>query len=300
MSMAWVEIDGDRGQYAQSWAVSLLAHGMILTAAVTFVADLKFVPPQERFRWDVSVVEAPQPEQKETAQPPTRESKPTPPQPIPREEVSQPQPVVQAVPQVVQREVREVKAVQQVTRAISEAAVVTRTTQPSATPQEVTAPAEATPAMPTAAQSTNAPSAVETPTVTQARSIVESSSPAQPTQGSERPIERASIKELPVRSAPPTRPDYGWLMEALWRQVDRLKRYPHTARVNRWEGKVVLRAVIRDDGQVIDLSVEESSGYTVLDRDALEILKQASPLKLKHPLGQAQVVVHVPISYKLQ
>lgn len=288
MSMVW-GIDGHQRQYAQSWAVSLLAHGVVLTAAVTFVADLKFVPPQERFKWDVSVVEAPQPEQEETAQPPTRESNPTPPQPIPHEEVSEPQPVVQTVPQVVQREVREVKAVQQVTRAISEAAVVTRTTQPSATPQEVTAPAEATPAMPTAAQSTiQAPAAMGAP-----------ASPS-PTHEQVQAIEQASIKQLPVRAAPPTRPDYGWLMEALWRQVDRLKRYPHTARVNRWEGKVVLRAVIRDDGQVIDLSVEESSGYTVLDRDALEILKQASPLKLKHPLGQAQVVVHVPISYKLQ
>ena len=63
---------------------------------------------------------------------------------------------------------------------------------------------------------------------------------------------------------------------------------------------MVLRGVIKADGQVVDLEIAESSGYSVLDRDALEIMKQASPLKLKHPLGQPQVVVQVPISYKLE
>jgi protein TonB len=187
----------------------------------------------------------------------------------------QPQPVMETVRQVVQREVREIKALQQVTRTASETALVTQ----RAVVQQTQLVADTASAAPPATQS--APSAVEAPAVTHAKSVVEA------VQGPEGAVQQASIKELPVRSAPSTRPDYGWLMDALWRQVDKLKRYPHTARVNRWEG------------QVVELSVEESSGYTVLDRDAVEILKQASPLKLKHPLGQPQVVVHVPISYTL-
>lgn len=98
---------------------------------------------------------------------------------------------------------------------------------------------------------------------------------------------------------PETKADYGWLAEALWHRVEQLKRYPHIARMNRWEGKVILRAVIKEDGQLIDLEVAETSGYAVLDHDALEVMRQASPLKLKHPLGKPQVVVQVPISYKL-
>ena len=314
MNLVW-ETDRDRRQYAQSWAVSLMAHGIILGAAIGFIADLKFIPPEERFRWEVSVVEPPPKQVEETSQP---QSNPAPPQPKQVEEVQevqpQQQPVIQKVQQVIRREIKETKPLEQLARAATETAqVVTRTAQTVI--QHAQTVVESAPVTTMTAQSAvQTPAEVEAPAITQARSIVGSPAAVQgqvteaavkelnarPARGPERPIEQASIKELPVRAAAPTRPDYGWLMEALWRQVDRLKRYPHTARLNRWEGKVVVRAVVRDDGQVIDLSVEESSGHTVLDRDALEILKQASPLKLKYPLGQSQVVVHVPISYKLQ
>ena len=112
--------------------------------------------------------------------------------------------------------------------------------------------------------------------------------------------EPGTTQQMPVRQMPATRADYGWLVESLWNRVEQLKRYPHVARMNRWEGRVVLRAVIREDGELIELNIAESSGHSVLDRDALEILRKASPIKLKHPLGQRQVVVQIPISYRLQ
>ena len=56
----------------------------------------------------------------------------------------------------------------------------------------------------------------------------------------------------------------------------------------------------KEDGHLLDLAVSESSGHSVLDQDALEVLKIASPLTLKHPLGKPQVVVQVPISYRLE
>jgi protein TonB len=93
--------------------------------------------------------------------------------------------------------------------------------------------------------------------------------------------------------------DYGWLTETLWSRIEQLKRYPSLARLNRWEGKVVVRAVIKETGDVADLRIAQSSGYDILDQDALETLKQATPLTLKQPLGQPQIVVHIPISYKL-
>jgi protein TonB len=98
---------------------------------------------------------------------------------------------------------------------------------------------------------------------------------------------------------PTPKADYGWLAESLWHRVHELKRYPHEARVKRMEGRVVLRVVINDEGHLKALDVVESSGHEVLDRDALEIIRQACPLKLKHPLGRPQVVVQVPINYRL-
>lgn len=110
---------------------------------------------------------------------------------------------------------------------------------------------------------------------------------------------QTAINTQPATSRPASKPDYGWLADALYRKIDHLKRYPSVARLNQWEGRVLVRAAIRADGQLVDLDVAESSGHPVLDQDALEIMRRASPLELKHVLGKPQVVVNVPISYRL-
>jgi periplasmic protein TonB len=107
------------------------------------------------------------------------------------------------------------------------------------------------------------------------------------------------IKQRQLRAYGQAQRDYGWLRDALWNRIEQLKRYPAQAKANHWEGKVVLEAVIRDDGTIIDLKVAESSSYAVLDQEALNAVKKASPLSLKHPLGQPRITILVPISYKL-
>ncbi len=112
---------------------------------------------------------------------------------------------------------------------------------------------------------------------------------------------RAPVASLPAlgvgRSS--AKPDYGWLADALWKRIEKLKQYPQHARLNRLEGRVVLRVVIGDDGSLLDLAIAKSSGHAVLDQDALEVLRRAAPLTLLRPLGKSQVVVKVPISYRL-
>jgi protein TonB len=93
--------------------------------------------------------------------------------------------------------------------------------------------------------------------------------------------------------------DFGWLAEALWSRVEKMKRYPQLARINHWEGKVILRAVIREDGELLALNVAQSSGHPVLDEEALASVKQAFPLGLPRSLGQPQVALQIPISYRL-
>ncbi|MEW6245536.1 MAG: TonB family protein [Nitrospirota bacterium] len=112
--------------------------------------------------------------------------------------------------------------------------------------------------------------------------------------------ETASQIAAVPRSAPATKADYSWLAESLWRRVVELKRYPHEARLNRWEGKVVLKAVIREDGHLGDLQIQKSSGYDILDQDAMELVRKACPLHLKHPLGRPEVVLQIPINYALR
>ena len=69
--------------------------------------------------------------------------------------------------------------------------------------------------------------------------------------------------------------------------------------MNQWEGRVVVRVVINAQGQLLDASVAMGSGYAVLDRAALEAIKESCPLTLSQPLGQEQIVLRIPIQYKL-
>lgn len=105
-----------------------------------------------------------------------------------------------------------------------------------------------------------------------------------------------------AKAAPQTtdiKADHRWLAESLWRRVAELKRYPTSARLHGLEGKVVLKAVIRSDGHLAEVSVQKSSGHTVLDEAAMEAVKLACPLQMKRQLGTPQIVVSLPIVYSL-
>lgn len=113
-------------------------------------------------------------------------------------------------------------------------------------------------------------------------------------------MHQARVEHRTVHEAAQPQTDFGWLSESLWERIQQLKRYPLQARSRRWEGKVVLEAVIRQDGTILDCLVAESSGHGILDQDAMAVLRRASPLALKHPLGQEQITILVPIAYRLE
>jgi len=93
---------------------------------------------------------------------------------------------------------------------------------------------------------------------------------------------------------------HGWLVDALRQRVEQSKRYPRLARQQGWQGRVVIKAVIREDGSLSEARVTESSGYEVLDLDAVELVKEVCPLNLRQALGQSHVVVHLPIHYRIE
>jgi protein TonB len=119
----------------------------------------------------------------------------------------------------------------------------------------------------------------------------------------EAPVQASSltgdVDTPPVQTAKAPASDHRWLAELLWRRVAELKRYPNSARMNGQEGKVILKAVIRSDGQLADVSVQKSSGYSVLDAAAIETVKLACPLSMKHAIGKPRIVVSLPIVYSL-
>lgn len=58
-------------------------------------------------------------------------------------------------------------------------------------------------------------------------------------------------------------------------EARRHKRYPPLARENNWEGNVLVAVAVGPNGRA-EVSVKQSSGYDVLDRQALEMFRQAA------------------------
>ena len=71
--------------------------------------------------------------------------------------------------------------------------------------------------------------------------------------------------------------------------------YPALARRMGWEGKVITSFVISSGGHASDIRISESSGYEILDQNALKAINNASPFP--KPPVEAQIII--PIKYQL-
>lgn len=167
---------------------------------------------------------------------------------------------------------------------------------PVVTEREISQPAEE-------ASSPVVQQPVETAKVRQDHEI--SSLPARPaesatTENQVAQEERTVVAKAGPATTPKARADYGWVRDALWRRIVEMKHYPAQARLNHLEGKVILRAVIRSDGHLGDLSVKESSGHRLLDEAAMDVIRRICPVPMKHALGRPEVVVMIPIDYRLE
>jgi protein TonB len=287
---------GQAGSYLQGWMFSLLLHSTAIGVSFVALGDLKLAPEPEPFTWEVSLVETSQPV---SEQPAMAQSAPQPAKPEPVQQKQPMKKVVETEPQEVEPRIKEVeKPVETIHEAVT---TIPRTVEPVEPPQpktpEPVAKAETKPETKEVARAESAPPVVQTapPPPPVRQQTVEPTKEPVPA-----PIQEASVRTQPAAPANGRKTDFGWLAQTLWDRVARLKRYPHSARLNHLEGRVVVRAVITESGELAEVDVTESSGHQILDEDALEVIRRACPLKLRHPLGRPHVVVQVPINYRLE
>jgi protein TonB len=77
--------------------------------------------------------------------------------------------------------------------------------------------------------------------------------------------------------------------------INRHITYPRLARQMGWEGKVKISFIITVNGDVKDIQAIESSGREILDRNAKEAVKNASPFP--GPPVEAKIII--PVLYRL-
>ena len=83
--------------------------------------------------------------------------------------------------------------------------------------------------------------------------------------------------------------------------IAKYKQYPKIAQMRGWQGIVITDLEIDSKGSVVSVKIKKSSTYEVLDNEALEMIKKASPFPAPpESLRGKNFNVLVPISFKLE
>ena len=86
--------------------------------------------------------------------------------------------------------------------------------------------------------------------------------------------------------------NFAYIRDKILRNVN----YPDAARRMGWQGKVILSFIIMADGSVKEFKIIKSSGFPMLDKSAIETVKDTAPFP--KPPVEAQLVI--PIVYRLE
>ena len=283
---------GQKEAHVEGWLVSVLLHGTVALTAILLVKQIQLVPQNESFKWNVAMASPAQPVQPTTSprsQAPTTSAPSTTSVPSPHMQQATP---TQTLPSLQ-------PFAQQATPSISAQTVTPMVTEPPAPPIPQSATHTIQPAEPIRHE-TMASTAVSTESAAQTASLSASSAVLEQTAQSDQApasTQIAAISPAPMNA--PTKRDYAWLSDTILRRVEELKRYPASARMDRAEGKVVVKAVINEDGSIGVVEIFQSSGHPGLDKAAIETLRQAAPFQLPRPLGQPGMTIKIPMSYRL-
>ena len=302
--------------HTNGWIVSLCLHGSALFLAGLFVAQIGLAPPSSLFHWDVTVIGTHNPIPALSApNTPIASSKTT-------------RPVQRSIASSVTGNPRAFAPSQNTSASASTVVTTRRPPADSVSAQHSHQPRPALEQPPAVSVPEQQESANEQriqqqttslPTDPPAESYPPLLTPVPPSTEAT-PASRLSAHSLdpqhipgsstvpdqvasPEPSSPTTpvarKPDYGWLADTLLHRIDELKQYPASARLSHVEGRVIVRIVIEEGGQIASVAIATSSGHDVLDQAALETLRRASPISLSRPLEKSPVTIQIPLSYRL-
>jgi len=82
--------------------------------------------------------------------------------------------------------------------------------------------------------------------------------------------------------------------------LEQHKRYPRRARLRRQQGTTMLSFVVDRTGTVVEYSIRESSGYRLLDEEAVAMIERAQPLPaFPEDMSQRRLQLVVPVQFFL-
>lgn len=144
---------------------------------------------------------------------------------------------------------------------------------------------------------------VETPTITPPQEVIA----VKPVTERPTPIQTVPITE-PVKEPPPPAPSQaevdnatGKYGNALWSAISKHKKYPRIAQMRGWQGETIIELELDGAGKLKSKKITQSSGYEVLDKQALEMVERALPFPTPpEVLRNSNFTITVPVPFKLE
>lgn len=280
-------------QLMQGWLASLALHGFLLGMIILSVHQSPITLPTERFQWDVSLVQSAQllessPPATNTVAQPIQEM-PTPPS------------------TATHRSPRTVTPYNKTFGTGHPVVDHTGIEKPSPITDQTESPSNSTPAdqAPRVPPTTDGTSQ---PTVAQADLHSEDSPKAEATTASASTIpdpipSSVDPSGTPAAASPPVetvsapRADYRWLQQAIFRRLEDLKRSSRPQLDGLQPLKVLVKAVVSIDGNLLASEIVRSSGLPHIDQEAMALVQRAFPMQFERPLDRQQVAMRIPITY---
>ncbi len=111
----------------------------------------------------------------------------------------------------------------------------------------------------------------------------------------------------PIKPAPPPPPrnvDYDSLSnqyaKLISREVAKYKQYPRIAQMRGWQGEAIIQILVDGTGKVLESKIQTSSGYEVLDKQAIKMITDAVLPLPPEALRIKPISILIPISFKLE
>lgn len=101
--------------------------------------------------------------------------------------------------------------------------------------------------------------------------------------------------EVVSSSAPPA--DYSWLQRAIFQRLEELKRSSRPSLDDSRTLKVLVKAIVSNEGHLMDTEVVKSSGLDRIDKEAVALVQRAFPIQLDRALDRQRIVMRIPITY---
>ncbi len=152
-----------------------------------------------------------------------------------------------------------------------------------------------------------APAPIEPPVEITPPPVVEEVIAVQPTVESTPEVVVPEPDPIPVEPPPPPPPSEAEKSNALnaysnqlGRAIAKHKSYPKIAQRRGWQGTVLLDITVDGNGHVLSAVVNKSSGHESLDKQALKMVKKASPFPTPPSVLQGgNFTLSVPVAFKL-